>query len=299
MLLIITMSINLYAQHEFAPIGAEWYYEKMKSYNPPEYGYIKLTSLKDTIIQNKKSRVIEVVYAPDDTTQIIEGYEYLHQSGDTIWYWKSNQFHMLYNFSMQEGDSILLYSEMLNQCTEDDPYGWNKVDSVFSKTYNGIELKAYTSVPVNNSVWGFENYSCEIFGNTNYLIPQNKGCVYDGIWHGPLRCYSDPENGVLITHHTMKCDSTTTYPVSVSSFNDEEIFTFFPNPVYERLFIDGYKRNTSDKYNIVISDVNGSIVASYESKITELNVSSFTKGVYFITISSYNKIIKHEKIIKY
>lgn len=105
--IFLVVSLGSFAQKEFAPIGAEWYYEKMLSQNPPEAGYIKLTSVKDSTIENKAVRVIEVLFAPNDSTQIVEGYEYLHQSGDTIWYWKNKQFHMLYNFAMQKGDSIL------------------------------------------------------------------------------------------------------------------------------------------------------------------------------------------------
>ena len=300
--ILTILTLNLCAQHEFAPIGAEWYYTEMLSYNPPEAGYIKLTATKDSTINNKSVRVIEVVHAPDDTTQILEGYEYIHQSGDTIWYWKNNQFHQLYNFAMQKGDSILLYSEMLNQCTENDPYGWNKVDSVFTQTLNGLQLKSYSSVPINNSVWGFELYSCEIFGNLNYLIPQNKDCRYDGIWYGYLRCYADPINGVLIAHPTMKCDSTYTYsgPWSVGSFiKKTDAFSIYPNPVINELTINSCSPDFQiDNYEIIIVNTKGITVKTFCPKAETINVSDLTQGVYFLVITTNKKNLGYERFIK-
>jgi len=300
---LLIIAILAQAQHEFAPIGAEWYYEKMLSHNPPEAGYIKLTSIKDSTIENKAVRVIEVLFAPDDTTQIVEGYEYLHQSGDTIWYWKNKQFHMLYNFALQKGDSILLYSEMLNQCTENDPYGWNKVDSVFTRTFNGLDLNAYSSIPINNSVWGYELYSFEIFGNLDYLIPQNKDCVFDGIFHGPLRCYSDPVNGILITSlPKVKCDSTYTYTGPINAFTALKrtgIFSVYPNPVVHELSIKGFDSEIlCGNYEIKIINTKGFVIKSSKTALKTIDVSDLAKGTYFLIISINEKIIDYEKFIK-
>lgn len=300
--ILLISSLLAQAQHEFAPIGAEWYYEKMLSYNPPEAGYIKITSIKDSVIENKDVRVLEVIFAPDDTTQILEGYEYIYQSGDTIWYYKNKQFHMLYNFAMQKGDSILLYSEMLNQCG-DNPYGWNKVDSVFKHTYNDLEIRAYSSDPINNSVWGFQEYSYEIFGNSHYLIPQNIDCIYDGIFHGPLRCYSDPIHGILITSlPEMKCDSTYTYigPINVNDVSTKaRLLSVYPNPVVEVLSITGFDYNTlPDNCKIKIINKKGQVIESYASTLKTINVSHLAKGTYFLGISINDKIIDYEKFIK-
>lgn len=290
-----------FAQHEFAPIGAEWYYNKQSSYNPPEFGFTKLTSIKDSIIDNKEVRVIEVIDAPNDSTRTIEGYEYLHQSGDTIWYWKGNQFHLLYNFAMQKGDSILLYSEMVNQCTENDPYGWNRVDSVFTRTFNEIKLKTYSSIPISNSVWGFYEYSYEIFGNSNYLIPQNYDCVYDYPGYGSLRCYSDPTNGILIVSEYAKCDSTYKYTDTYSTqvFRNTDFLSIYPVPVESELNIQFQNNSIIDKNTAIeIIDNRGISIRKYKYAIDKIDVSDLPKGTYFLIISLNNKYIEYEKFIK-
>ncbi len=300
---LMTACLWGYAQYEFAPIGAQWHYNKQHSYNPPEAGYIKITSIKDSIINNKDVRVLEIIYAPDDSTLIVEGYEYIHQSGDTIWYWKDKQFHVLYNFAMQKGDSILLYSEMENYCGE-NPYGWNIVDSTFTRAFNDIELKAQYLKPINDSHWEFSNYVFEIIGALDYFFPQNAFCgIYDIIGFGPLRCYSDPVHGVLLT--TMpdtKCDEIHIYTdpiVNVKSFKQNRSFTVFPNPVVQELSIVGLGIDINlHEYEFKISNQHGQVLKTFQTATPSINVSSLTNGIYFLTILKNEKIIVHEKFIK-
>lgn len=302
-LILLMLTICAFSQQEFAPVGAEWYYSKNLSYDPPKYGYIKLTSIKDSTIHNKNVRVIEVLHVENDTTQYIEGYEYIAQTGDTIWYWKNNDFHLLYNFSMQKGDSILLYSEMQNSCSEKSPYGWNLVDSTFTKEFNGLLLKAYSSVPIKNSIWGFEDYpSCEIIGNLRYLIPQNVFCgVYDIPQDGPLRCYSDPVHGVLVTSlPKVKCDSTYEYKwVNISDISKTGVFSIYPNPVQSKLTINCYDEEIKPgNYEIEIVNINGRTVKNYDFFSETINISDLPTGVYFLIISKNKKQIDYEKFIK-
>jgi hypothetical protein len=292
-----------HAQNEFAPIGAEWYYNKQHNYNPPEAGYIKITSIKDSIINTKKVRVLELIYAPDDTTQIVEGYEYIHQSGDTIWYWKNEQFHLLYNFAMQKGDSILLYSEMENNCGE-NPYGWNNVDSTFTRTINDIELKAYYLKPLEGSQWEFSNYIFEIIGSLDYFFPQNSFCgIYDIITIGPLRCYSDPVHGILITSQPdMKCDSTYTYtdPVNAAFFiKRTSSFSLYPNPAFNKLSIKGFDFNIPNgNVEIKIINTKGHVIKKYETDMETIDVTGLVRGTYFLIITINEKIIDYERFIK-
>jgi hypothetical protein len=104
-----------FSQPEFAPIGAEWYYFEYESFNPPQANYIKHSCIKDSIIAGKNVKVIQKkLYRCNGPVDM--GYEYLDRNGDTISNWKSVEFHVLYNFYLPKGDSILLYSEMPDYC---------------------------------------------------------------------------------------------------------------------------------------------------------------------------------------
>jgi len=203
---------------------------------------------------------------------------------------------------MQKGDSILLYSEMRNSCSENEPYGWNLVDSTFIKGFNGLPLKAYSSIPIKNSVWGFDSYSCEIIGNLRYLIPQNVFCgVYDVPLDGPLRCYSDPVHGILVTSlPKVKCDSTYSYkPVNISIISKIEEFSIYTNPVQSELTImSNDQQFKSGNCQIEIININGEIVKNYDSFSETIDISNLTRGIYFLIISKNKKPITYEKFIK-
>jgi hypothetical protein len=193
--LILFTYLTGFAQPEFAPIGAEWYYSQYEGYMPPQANYVKHTCIKDSVIAGKNVKVIQkTLYRRDGPVAM--GYEYLHQNGDTISYWKGDMFHILYNFSLSKGDSILLYSEMPDYCENKSPYGWGSIDSVYTKTINNRSLKAYFCSNKKGYHWSLDGSPIiEKIGGTSYLLPQNNDCVVDVPGIGPLRCYSDPELG--------------------------------------------------------------------------------------------------------
>jgi hypothetical protein len=300
--ILLISSLLAQAQNEFAPIGAEWYYSKYINHNPPTFGYVKHTSLKDSIIENQKVRVIEIMEHQNDTTARLIGHEYFMQKGDTVYYWKNNHFHMLYNFAMQKDDTILLYSEMTNRCMviSESNYGWNKVDSVFTFNANGVILKAYNASGHNNSIWGFENTSLEVIGNLQYLIPQNIDCISDGIgWYGNLRCYIDDSIGYFKYDMQIGCDSTTTWPVSAKLLRNDKLFKCFPNPAYNKVFIELHSQPTIESYNIEILNMLGSklLEASINDPKAVIDVENLPKGSYLILLKLNHKTIDYEKFI--
>jgi len=78
--------------------------------------------------------------------------------------------------------------------------------------------------------------------------------------------------------------------------NTNEGISIFPNPTNDLLTIETYN---SDHYSIEITSMNGQVIYSTEMEGTshQIDLSSFQKGVYFITIRSKD-FVKTEKIIK-
>jgi hypothetical protein len=290
-----------FAQYEFAPIGAEWYYTKTISYNPPVFGYIKHKCIKDSVVQGQKVKVLEVTHSFNDLAISLIGYEYLMQKGDSIFYWKGNTFHLLYNFSLQKGDSLLLYSEMANACFDKTNYGWNRIDSVFSKKINNIELKAYNSSGINNSVWGFYEPTVEAIGNLGYLFPQNLPCgVYDVPIYGSLRCYSDHSIGYFSADPSLSCDSTSNFPDDVGVFRQENFFSVYPNPTKGLLFAEFRNNDEYADFKMGIYDLLGmkKMEVHVKSDKMTIDLSKMPKGNYFVVLKSNNKILGYEKIYK-
>ncbi len=284
-----------FSQQEFAPIGAEWYYSKFVSRNPPQANYVKHVCIKDSTIDGELIKVIQkTMFTREGLVEL--GFEYIFQSGDTISYWKNGEFHELYNFSMSKGDSMLVYSEMPNYCEEKTPYGWINIDTVFSQNINGHNLKSYVSTKKKSSVWGFSFFPIiQKIGSLDYLVPENEGCVFDNPGYGPLRCYSDPEFGIFYNGKE-PCDTLTTFPVFSENIKKASKFKLYPNPVIDMLTID---INEEGNYNIEMYNTKGDLLLQQNFCLgNRVDLTIFPSGIYFIIISNNNKYCYDEIIYK-
>jgi len=295
-IIFFTYKIGL-AQMEFAPIGAEWYYSQYESHNPPQANYIKHVCFKDSIIAGKEVKVIKkTLYRRNESVNM--GFEYLHQNGDSVFYWKKDAFHILYNFYLSKGDSILLYSEMPDYCEKKSPYGWCSIDSVYTKIINDRSFKAYFSVNKKGYNWTFNGFPIiEKIGSTFYLLPQNTDCVMDIPAYGPLRCYSDPELGTCYFEN-FPCDTITTFPDGIKTRGKNPKVKIYPNPVHDDLYIE-FDNGQLGSADFRLFDTNGKlvIVQPFRSK-DKIDISCLKQGVYFISIYNNSKLFYDGIIFK-
>ena len=100
------------------------------------------------------------------------------------------------------------------------------------------------------------------------------------------------------------CDSTVTLHLTIitdisSRFVNNETINIYPNPVSENLYID-IARDENIKYSIILTDITGKVLLkkdyAYENNILDLSQTS--GGVYFISITSENRIIYTNMIYK-
>ena len=188
------------AQREFAPIGAEWYFSKVEDWNPPEEGFVKFSVIKDTTIVEIPARIIERKYYTSSGEIERWTNEYIHQSGDTIFYFREGEFKVLYNFSLSKGDTMAFYADGSNPCNNEDKFGNVIIDSVYIQSINEIDLKTFLCSPIENSAWGYTEI-VEGVGHYGGFYPVfNNTCdVIDFLPDiGDLRCYSDNEINLKI-----------------------------------------------------------------------------------------------------
>lgn len=297
--------LTVKAQKEFAPIGAEWYYTMNVSFNPPVTGYLKHKCIKDSVIEQQLVKVLEISYSTNHDSIVLVGYEYLMQKGDTIFYWKSGEFHMLYNFSLFMGDSLLLYSEMRNQCAEQTKYGWSTIDTTYTVTLNNTELKAYKSSATKGSVWGWSEQGLPIYegiGCLQYLFPQNTFCgVYDGIpAYGSLRCYSDNSLGFVQFSPNIACDSTSNFRIGNELFTKPARFSVYPNPTNSFIYIKIVDSQLQENIKAEILDISGNVKIEMwiEGCKAFIDLSSLPRGSYIVLFTLNGKNIYNEKISK-
>jgi len=301
----VACSSLLHAQTEFAPIGARWYYsEPYESYPPPENkDYILLMVVGDTIIDDIYSKVIEVKH--NGTTKLCE--EYIAQIGDSVFYYNTSneQFHLLYNFSANIGDTIwvhnksflpncaTLYYNPNNDSIANFAYIITNIDSIFIsnkwiKRQTVDKLSPY-------SMWTFTietgdyYYVLENIGSLVYFWGR-ANLMYPGITLPLLRCYIAEDMDYHNELWMYECD----YITNVSESFDN-IITISPNP-----FVDFIQFNTgvlSATAEILLYDINGKLIKKAFANEGYIDTTLAPSGMYFLKVSEH-KYCKTFKLIK-
>lgn len=287
---------NLLSQIEFAPVGATWYYDRVEGTSPPHEGYVKIESLKDTIMDGNSAKKMLLSYVSSIGDVVKRDTDILYQSVDSIFYYRDNAFQLMYVFNMKIGDSLRFFGDGFNPCS-DNIYGHVRVDSLFTTTIGSEQLKGMNLSELDSSKWSYSQIVERIglfFGF--YPMYVNECQVMDAIPPiGKLRCYEDPNYGQF-KYQDIPCDTLIRYNTitSLREFTNIEIYPTITN----------YTINISSKEflvsNIVIINSIGKIVfeENYEFFTKELNISHLDKGVYFIIVQSSDKIVYRQKILK-
>jgi hypothetical protein len=107
--LIAMLSITVFSQEEFAPIGAEWYYNYRESMDGPETGYYLLKSIKDTTIDSKVCRILSHTLMNSKGISMNKGESILYEDvkENRIYRYLFGNFYLLYDFTKTTGDTII------------------------------------------------------------------------------------------------------------------------------------------------------------------------------------------------
>jgi len=300
--LIVLVSLicgTAYGQKEFAPAGATWHYSKMENFAGEE-GYIKIVSERDTVIDNKQSKILSQKYFSSNGDSTVLENLYIYQAGDTVYYRIDDDFHVLYNFSLKKGDTMTIYSRDILCPGNESHYGKIKVDSVVNTLINGLELKKFFTSPVEGSAYKYGGPFIEIIGGLDGINPVDTGCSADVFPEiGDLRCYFDDFFGYYNVPGKVSCDSLiTTFIKPVFNDSDLNILYFAETKTFS---IDLNNLNVSGNLILKVYDINGrNIFFNYiKSREHEIKIPVSVKGFYILQIINRQSIIYNEKICAY
>jgi len=295
---LMIQNICSFAQTEWAPIGATWHYNRPYVTNE-QCVYFK--SLKDTIIQNNKCRVIEVKINPQSSSPLMLDKIYLYQQNDSILYFDTEKFCLLYNFAAKIGDTIIVQNSKFKPSTNflysDSIKCFKyKIIDIDSVAISSIWLKRQKIEALNSDDWGFSNLTTDVFylvekiGSLNYFFGQ-AAITNPEMTPSLCRCYSDNSISYTSSDWNYTCDFTTEIK---KEFSDLE-YRIFPNPCSD--FLNVHSPNPIKNINIVSSNSRIVINRNVNDKNCVLNINSLNKGVYFLQIST-DKNISYFKFIK-
>jgi hypothetical protein len=231
-ILLFSSISSVSAQHEWAPIGAKWYVSVIESLMPLNEGYILYEVSRDTLMEDKKVKVITKrhFHSNGQDASTLES-EYTYEEDGIVYYWKNGRFYTLYDFNAKQGDKWTVYgSGRYREMCDYDSLGVVVVDSVSTVIVNNQILKAIYTSPDSASDWHFEGVILERIGNITHLFPKSEGCVLDfPDDEGSLRCYEDSLIGIYKANYCQlvncECDELKNYdddytPLKVNAGND-------------------------------------------------------------------------------
>ncbi|HLO90012.1 MAG TPA: choice-of-anchor L domain-containing protein [Lentimicrobium sp.] len=254
----------------FAEAGAEWYYTLTE--NSELIGYKTISYLSDTLINDKIcSKMIEQDYEQSLSSQV---FHYMYQRNDSVYFYKEGDFHLLYDFGAEAGDTITLgyYTTHTGEPLK------MIIDSTATIDVSGMPTRVQYIRCNDGVVIDFGNQVIEGIGSTNFMFP-----TLDMSKDGPLRCYSD--NNTATFHNPFyygtvwseDCDQ-----IIVSIFEHETVnFRIYPNPTRESIRINGLTASTMYKmFSTSGILIRQGLIAPSEN----ISTKNLKPGIYFIEI---------------
>lgn len=273
---------------EFAPEGALWHYS-FYDINPEVISYATIESKEDTIIDDISCRkMLEVHRFFNDT--ISTEWHYMYSENDSVFFYAEGDFHLLYDFGAEEGDTIVLDYYL----TYDDTPLEMVVDSVEYLDFNGISKKVQHVTCIEAMVIDFGPMIIEGIGRTRSMFPTNDGQTTSMKW----RCYEDNQNGLLLNPYDIGSWDGQNCEQVITSIDETETYpeTYVrPNPVKDILHIECKEEIQGYSF----TDQNGKSVkqGTINEKSAQLDVRLLHPGFYVLKLSTKNRILI-KKVIK-
>lgn len=286
---------------EWFSVGTQWTYVEVGINDPAKQILVQVT--RDTIIEGVECRIVEILtedsFFPELVPEII-----LYPTEDVVYQYAEGAFHVLYDFTVQAGDTIEVYV----------PYGevngsnrhQELVDSTKVLNIDGKAFRAYwTSFIDENSSWN-HNYDFPIIeriGGTGFLVPEDQ---LSEVTRGPMTYFQD--DCITVRIKNISCIATTC-EYNLTDLNCElasplfeniaqKSFKLYPNPACKQIILD---HSYSEILSYTIYDLSGRQMKLQHLKTREnvaINVSSLNNGIYVLQVITADGIISKHFVVQ-
>lgn len=286
LLLLVAAGAVKAQSHEFAPVGAEWYYTRFYRINqaPDGIAYDRFRSLRTVEINGWECKEIEL-YQHLDCHGVVNPYtelRYITQEGDQVYEVENGLRYLLYDFSKEVGESwyVPKYDDTIT------------VLNISYITLNDGSVRKFIETQPSNLDWYFYDI-IEGIGMEYSLFPFEHTMVGTPCVEGPLRCYS--EAGVpLITWSETECD------YEILSVDEQESGSLFQmNTLVENVLHIDFIGIPNGMKHVRIADITGKTIYEQETidEAVSINFSNTPNGIYLVQIITGSQVINN-KIVK-
>ena len=294
MIIIVSLSAQ-----DFAPIGATWWYGKAGVFHP-FVGYIKIESVKDTLINNQMCRKLDkegdinCLYRPFD--------EFVYSKNDSVFFYdfELDTFQLMYDFNASIGDEWTMVF----------PF-WGGIDTVVAEVLNideyiinGMNLNSlkirYTNFCADQSnTYVFDETAIEGVGSLTYLFTQfwpiNNNpidCwICDGDIPTGIRCLSHPDIGEFHFPNQLPCESVT----AIEEISQNDHFNLILSD--QELILQTDQADLDDLQlrvvNVQGQQVIQDVLTQSENRV---DISLLPPGIYVVIITNSNGYIAQQKV---
>ena len=278
----------------WAPIGAKWHFSKFYDYHMDIEEFTLIKSVGDTIINGIPSTHLTITN--NWACSITDNNVFMYQTMENKIYAKINsesEFHMLYNFSAEIGDSWKFPIMFNSTYTDTLQY---TVTNIFTTNINGQTRKVLScNLEFKLGFFWYRVYTTQLIegiGDVQYMFPwQAQICDEDYILG--LRCYEDNEIGLFHYNTDVECDYIT--ETSTPELDQDDDIEIFPNPSLNRIYLNNPELNY---LKLEVIDSQGKNLFRKDGILTEIELNELAPGLYLLRIvnSKGKTIVK--KLIK-
>ncbi len=281
-LFLLCSNSNLFAQN-WNTENSTWYYG---AFVYPNVTYVTIKLTGDTIINNQLCQKVE-----GECSCAYFASKYMYEDSNRVYRYDENleEFHLLYDFNLNAGESWELYIDDSNGPFE------IYVDSVKHIELNGDSLKVQF-ISFDDIYIDMGDSIIEGFGSSRCMFPKVSICDYG---YGPLRCFENIELGIEYNFtNGMACDTMYSLVNLDEKLVDEKI-KIYPNPITNTLRIssneNGKRNYIVELYSVIGEKINE--FKYYNIEIAEIDMSNLQSGIFIVcVINEDGKFVK--KIIK-
>lgn len=285
LLLLLVAGVAGAQTHEFAPVGAEWYYERLyrEGWNYSGIAYDRFRSLETVEINGWECKEIEF-FQNLDCDGLISPYteiRYITQEGNQIYEVEDGQRLLLYDFDKNPGESWFAPKYDVEVYV---------IDTTTMILEDGSIRKVLHTFTIDD--YFYINNIIEGIGLDRSVFP-----FYDlegppPCKHSQIRCYSEDGSSLIVSD--TECD----YEILSVDEYEKEKTVHINTLVVNALQID-FRQPLEGTKTAKVIDMAGRVICTFETKDNSLNISfaDKPKGMYVVQIVMGAQVMNY-KIVK-
>lgn len=283
-----------YAQ-EFAPLNAEWHFQKWSINDDNFIDYYSAKAERDTVLNGNYATILTY---KENGTIIPDAEVIIREENRKVYFYEDNSFKLLYDFNLAVGDTLTFnvpqnfyYYDISCGAYPDSSVlhlAQVKIDSISPHMFDNQTLDVFYTTPIYDNSGQYFSWELgtivERIGSYGGLFGFSTTQCLGGDW-GHFRCYSDS----ILTYYLSveDCNYTTT---GINNVTDKLPVSVYPNPATNTITIETTLRQNTSLLTVIkntlgqiVYTLNDKAISGLYKKTIDINLG---QGIYFLTLQT-------------